>query len=200
MMMDVRRERTKPVTWLVVVVAVLLAAVAALSVVLLSGESGNPPRSFESTEADCSAVTGTSNTAELRRIVPEASFYSVKSETLVNKKSAKLLCEVRADDEVAVRLLVKETAGDREDWAKYITRTGIDWSSDRHSVDLYGGGFSDAHAAALFLPCPGRAEAMGANEGMSVTVFTPPDGSHEKDVLRLAKRAAKHASGQLGCS
>ncbi|MFI8852500.1 hypothetical protein ACIGW3_20250 [Streptomyces sp. NPDC053499] len=143
-------------------------------------------------------MTGTSNTEELRRIVPDASSYSVKAERVIQERSAKFLCEVRADDRVAVRFLVKETAGDRNDWARYITHTDIDWSSDRQRVDAYGGGFSDAHAAALFLPCPGRAESMGANQGMSLTV-TAPSGDHEEDLLRLAKRTAKYASQQLGC-
>ncbi|MBO8186600.1 hypothetical protein [Streptomyces spirodelae] len=172
---------------------------ALLSYALVSEEDGGASARFDSAEADCSSVTGTSNAAELRRIVPDASFYSVKAERLIKERAAKLLCEVRADDRVAVRFLVKETAGDRDDWARYITQTDIDWSSGRHKVDVYGGGFSDAHAAALFLPCPGRAEAMGANQGMSLTVTAPPDGDHEKDLLQLAKRTAKYASQQLGC-
>ncbi|WP_019357440.1 hypothetical protein [Streptomyces sp. AA1529] len=192
-------DRRQPVIWLIVAVAVLLIAVITLSAALISHDNDSPGKSFGSAEADCSSVTGTSNIAELRRIVPDASSYAVTSEKIVDEKSAKLRCEVRADDQVAVRFLVKETAGDRDDWEKYITRNEIEWSPDRHRVDRYGGGFSDTHAAALFLPCPGRKAAMGANEGLSLTVTTPSGSDHEKDLLRLAERTADRAVELVGC-
>ncbi|MEU2725166.1 hypothetical protein [Streptomyces smyrnaeus] len=189
-----RFSRTKV---LVLVIVLLLCTTAGLTAKLLTAEEGGVKSFDSSSQQACSDVTGTDNTAEMRRMVPPARSYSVSAENKVKGPFARFSCEVRADDRIAVKFEVATTPDDWHEWAEYITESELDWSSGRHRVDLYEGGFAGPRAAALYVPCPGlpteREEALG------VTVFTTHDGHHEKDLLRLAKRAAKQATGQLGC-
>ncbi|WP_326689633.1 MULTISPECIES: hypothetical protein [unclassified Streptomyces] len=180
-----------------ITVALLLLVVAGLTTALIATEE-DPPSSFRSTsQKDCSLITGTDSTKELRRIVPRAQSFSVSVLQSTGNAIPLLTCEVRADDRLAVKLTVISTSDDQQEWAEEITKTDLAQPSDRHRVKLYGGGFTGPHAATLYVPC--SASGAGRQHALDVKAIARRGTDHEKDLLKLARRAAKHATGTLGC-